>query len=248
MSKSKFKAMLIVFFDINGIVMTEWVPEGQTVNQIYYLSVLATLRERVRKKRPELWKNNSWILHQDNVPAHNALYVKQYLAGKRTPVLEHAPYSPDLAPCDFFLFPKIKSALKGTRFESMEAVKQKTAELLKALTKEDFQHCFDQWKKRIEKCMARGGDTLKNFFKGNSIKVRGLFALLPDETVILLLSLVDVDMFLNCRLVCKRSRALSDTYIFQDKASQENEFVNNGKGYYSFSKIDSDIVRRLDFP
>ncbi|VVC37276.1 Transposase, type 1 [Cinara cedri] len=141
--------------------MTEWVPEGQTVNQVYYLSVLATLRERVRKKRPELWKNNSWILHQDNAPAHNALSVKQYLAGKRTPVLKHAPYSPDLAPCDFFLFPKIKSALKGTRFESMEAVKQKTAELLKALTKEDFQHCFDQWKKRMERCVARGGEYIE---------------------------------------------------------------------------------------
>ncbi|VVC33042.1 Transposase, type 1 [Cinara cedri] len=194
--------------------MTEWVPEGQTVNQIYYLSVLATLRERVRKKRPELWKNNSWILHQDNAlahnalsvkqylagkrtpvlehapyspdlapwrftndknyaptyswilhqdnaPAHNALSVKQYLAGKRTPVLEHAPYSPDLAPCDFILFPKMKSALKGTRSESMEAVKQKTAELLKALTNEDFQHCFDQWKKRMEMCVARGGEYIE---------------------------------------------------------------------------------------
>jgi histone-lysine N-methyltransferase SETMAR len=106
--------MLIVFFYFNGIVMTEWVSEGQTINQTYYLSVLATLRERVRKKRPEFWKNNSWILHQDNAPAHNTLSVKQYLAGKRIPVLEHAPYSPDLAPCDFFLFPKIKSALKGT--------------------------------------------------------------------------------------------------------------------------------------
>ncbi|GFX97844.1 putative mariner transposase [Trichonephila clavipes] len=135
-----------LFFDINGIVITEWVPEGQTVNQTYDLSVLVTLRERVCKKWPELWKNNSWILHQDKAPAHNALSVKRYLADKRTPVLEHAPYSPDLAPCDFFFFPKIKSALKGTRFESMEAVKQKTAELLKALTKEDFQHCFDLWK------------------------------------------------------------------------------------------------------
>lgn len=102
MSKSKFKAMLIVFFNINGIVMTEWVPEGQTVNQTYYLSVLATLRERVRKKWPVLWKNNSWILHQDNAPAHNALSIKQYLADKRILVLEHAPYLPDLAPCDFF--------------------------------------------------------------------------------------------------------------------------------------------------
>ncbi|VVC37345.1 Hypothetical protein CINCED_3A023298 [Cinara cedri] len=78
--------------------------QGQTVHQIYYLSVLATLREKVRKKRPELWKNNSWILHQDNATAHNALSVKQYLAGKRSPVLEYAPYSPDLASCDFFCF------------------------------------------------------------------------------------------------------------------------------------------------
>ncbi len=45
MSKSKFKAMLIVFFHINSVVMTEWVPEGQTVNEPYYLKVLATLRE-----------------------------------------------------------------------------------------------------------------------------------------------------------------------------------------------------------
>ncbi|GFW22482.1 putative mariner transposase [Trichonephila clavipes] len=93
----------------------------------------------------------------DKAPAHNALSVKRYLADKHTPVLEHAPYSPDLVPCDLFLFPKIKSALKGTRFESMEAVKQKTAELLKALTKEDFQHCFDQWKKRMERSVVWTG-------------------------------------------------------------------------------------------
>jgi hypothetical protein len=49
------------------------VPEGQIVNQVYYKEVLATLRERVRKKRPEMWKNSSWILHHDNTPANNAL-------------------------------------------------------------------------------------------------------------------------------------------------------------------------------
>ncbi len=44
MLKSKFKAILIgFFFDISGIVMTEWVPQAQTVNQIYYLKMLATL-------------------------------------------------------------------------------------------------------------------------------------------------------------------------------------------------------------
>ncbi len=127
--------MLIVFLDISGIVMTEWVPEGQTLNQIYYLKVLVTLWEQICEKQPELWKKKSCILHQDNAPAHNTLFAKCYLAARGTPVLEHAPYLADLAPCDFFLFLKIKPALRGTQFESMEEVKQKLVELLSALPK-----------------------------------------------------------------------------------------------------------------
>jgi len=47
---SKFKATLIVFFDIQGTVMAEWVPSSQMVNQQYYTEVLTKLRERVRRK------------------------------------------------------------------------------------------------------------------------------------------------------------------------------------------------------
>ena len=57
MSRSKFKAVLIVFFDIQGTAMAEWVPSGQTVNQQYYIEVLTKLRERVTRKRQELWRN-----------------------------------------------------------------------------------------------------------------------------------------------------------------------------------------------
>jgi hypothetical protein len=75
------------------------------VNQKYYLEVLTKLQEQVRKKRPELWKKKSWILPQDNAPAHNALVVKQFLADKCIPVLEHPPYLPDLAPVTFTCSP-----------------------------------------------------------------------------------------------------------------------------------------------
>jgi hypothetical protein len=80
MSKSKVKAMMVVFFDIRRVIMIEWISEGQTVNQKYNLEVLTKLRERVRKKRPELWKKKPWILHQVNAPAHNTLAVRQFLA------------------------------------------------------------------------------------------------------------------------------------------------------------------------
>ncbi|GFT54362.1 protein GVQW3 [Trichonephila clavipes] len=58
MSKSKFKAMMIVFFDIHRIVYLHWVPEGQTTNQHYYLEVLGNLRERLRKNKPKWGRKN----------------------------------------------------------------------------------------------------------------------------------------------------------------------------------------------
>ena len=93
--------------DIRGIHY-EFVTAGQTVNQVYYLEVLKRLREKVRRKRPELFANNSWILRHENAPANTALPVREFLATKQITALEHLAYSPDLATSDFFLFPKIE--------------------------------------------------------------------------------------------------------------------------------------------
>jgi histone-lysine N-methyltransferase SETMAR len=117
MNRLKFKATLIVFFDFHGIVMAVWLPSSQTVNQHYYIEVLTKLRECVRRKRPELLRNGR-IFHQDNAPVYNALFVKQFLANQNITVLAHPPQSPDLAPCEFYRFPNIKSVLKGTQFLS----------------------------------------------------------------------------------------------------------------------------------
>ena len=64
------------FFDIRGIVHYVFVPTGQTVNQVYYVEVLERLREKVSWKRPEVFANNSWVLHHDNAPAHTALSMR----------------------------------------------------------------------------------------------------------------------------------------------------------------------------
>jgi hypothetical protein len=81
------------------------------------------------------------LLHQDNAPAYNTLSVKQFLANKNITVLEHPHYLPDLTPCDFCLFPKIKSVLRGTHFVSVESVKAKTTEVLNSLTEHDLRNC-----------------------------------------------------------------------------------------------------------
>jgi len=111
-----------------------------------------------------MWKNGSWFLHQDSALAHNALSVKTFLTKHKVTLLQHPPYSPDLSPCDFFLnlFPKIKSALRGTRFKSVDAVKTKATELMNKLSEDDLQHCFQQWKIRMERCRDWVGEYIED--------------------------------------------------------------------------------------
>jgi len=85
--------MLIVFFDVRGIVHREFVPHGQTVNQEFYLEVLRRLRENVRRKRPELWRSGDWFLHHDNAPAHTALPVIRCLASLGWTALPPPPHN-----------------------------------------------------------------------------------------------------------------------------------------------------------
>jgi len=77
---------------------------GQTVNHAFYKDVLERLRKRVQRVRTDIAED--WVLHHDNAPAHTALSIREFLAKKNIPVLLHPPYSPDLTPCDFYLFSK----------------------------------------------------------------------------------------------------------------------------------------------
>ena len=129
--------------DFRGIVHYEFVPTGQTVNQVYYLEVLKRLREKVRRKRPEIFAYNSWILHHDNAPAHTALSVREFSATKQITVSENPAYSPDLAPIDFFLFPKIKEILKGRHFDDIDDIRSNATAALKAIPQNKFQTCFE---------------------------------------------------------------------------------------------------------
>ena len=110
--------MLVVFFDWKGIVHHGFVPRGQMVNKQLYQEVSARMRDAVCRKRPELWENQTWMLHHDNELAHASLLTSRYLAKHQTAVVPHPPCSPDLAPEDFFLFPKLKTTLKGRRFQT----------------------------------------------------------------------------------------------------------------------------------
>jgi spore cortex formation protein SpoVR/YcgB (stage V sporulation) len=124
------------------------------LNQVDYLELLERLREKVRRKRTERFANNSWILHQDNAPAHATLSVSEFLATKQIILLKHSTYSPELASSVFLLFLKIKDILKERHFDD---IKSNTTAALKAIPQKQFQICFEGWTRHWHKCIASRG-------------------------------------------------------------------------------------------
>jgi len=78
-------------------------------------------------------------------------------------VLEHPDYSPDLAPCDFFLFPKIKKILEERYFGDIDDIRGNTTAALKAIPQKHFQNCFEVWTRRWYRCIASQGE----YFEGD---------------------------------------------------------------------------------
>jgi hypothetical protein len=120
------------------------------IHQVYYYKVLKRVHEKVRRKRPKLFADYSWILHHNNTPAHTALSVWEFLASKQITVLEHLPCSPDLAPRDFFLFPKTKEM----HFDDIDDIRNNTTAALKAIPQNQFRNCFEGWTRCWHRCIA----------------------------------------------------------------------------------------------
>ena len=108
---------------------------------------------------------DDWVLHHDNVPAHTALSIREFLMKKNIHVHPHPPYSPDLAPCDLYLFSKLKSKLKGHHFGTMENIQKVVIDELPTLTENDFRYCCDQWKKGWNHCVTSQG----SYFEGDNL-------------------------------------------------------------------------------
>ena len=162
-SKSTHKLLMIPFFDSTGMIYMHWVPTGQTVNKEYYVEVLREFRKRFRRKRPALFKSGQWHFHQYNALVHNSILVPDYLAKMGIKTVPHPPYSPDLAPCDFWLFPKLKEKLRGCSYETIEEMKEAVMKVIDTLTQEDFHGAFLKLLERYNKCIEAGGD----YFEGD---------------------------------------------------------------------------------
>ena len=73
-------------------------------------------------------------------------------------LIPHPPYSPELAPHDFFLFPRTKRQVKGKRFADVSKVKNKMLDIFNNISAEEYQKCFQQWEKCCYKCTEAKGE------------------------------------------------------------------------------------------
>ena len=144
------KNMLIIFFDSQGAVHKELVPDRKTVNAEFYKGVMVHLLKRIQRVRPAAFCSRDCFLLHDNAPAHKAASVCQYFTQKNVTILYHPLYSPDLSLPDYFLFPKLKMKLKGLHFADVAEIQEAVTDELQKVQKMEFSAAFQKLHNRTK--------------------------------------------------------------------------------------------------
>ena len=162
-SKFTHKLLMIPFFDSTDVIYMHWVPTGQSTRNTM-LRFLREFRKRFRRKRPALFKSGQWHFHQDNAPVHNSILVTNYLTKMGIKIVHQPPYSPDLGPCDFWLFPNAQGKnLEATVMRQLRRWKRLWRRLLTHSHKRTSLGPFQKLLEQYNNCIAAGGD----YFKGD---------------------------------------------------------------------------------
>ena len=99
-----------------------------------------------------------FILHQDNAVGNRAESTQLEISFLGFDILEHPPYSPDLTPMDFWVFPELKASLLEIRFDSAEELTKQTQIIVSSLTEDWYMETYTKWMSRHKKCVDIAGD------------------------------------------------------------------------------------------
>jgi histone-lysine N-methyltransferase SETMAR len=113
------KMMMSIFWDKDGILLTDYLPRGHTVNGAYYAGLIQKLRVAVKEKRRGKLTRGILLLH-DNAPPHKSNVAQAAIHDAKFTELNHPAYSPDVAPSDYFLFANLKRHLRGKQYSTNE--------------------------------------------------------------------------------------------------------------------------------
>ena len=154
------KVMASVFWDREGVLLVDYLEQGKTVTGVYYAELIQKLRAVIREKRRGKLTRGV-LFHQDNAPAHTSHAAMAAIRDCGFELLNHPPYSPDLAPSDFHLFRKLKESLRGRVFEDNSGVIAAIDTWFQGQDKEFFLNGIRALQHRWEKCIQLRGDYIE---------------------------------------------------------------------------------------
>jgi histone-lysine N-methyltransferase SETMAR len=157
------KSMFSIFFKSNGPLNVDCMDSGETIDNNYYIeNCLRPTVDSIKKQRPTSGVKNMKILH-DGARPHIHKNVKNFLEQEGIAIIDHPPYSPDLAPCDFWLFDKIKKDLDS--HINARSLKKQITEILNLIGKEEYLKTLNKWLERMQLCIESDGDYFEHLIK-----------------------------------------------------------------------------------
>lgn len=157
------KYMFTFFFKSDGPMHVSYLERGRTVDHATYIeSTLKPLVESIKMVRPKCGTKNL-KLHHDNARPHVEGTVVDFIIEQDMTIMGHPPYSPDLAPCDFWLNSYIKDRL--VEQPNVEALHASITELISSIPKNEYQKTFNKWVERMRLCIKYEGDYFEHLIK-----------------------------------------------------------------------------------
>jgi transposase len=143
-----------IFISSNGPIAQIPGPVDKAINGSYVVDrILPSLIQGFRTIRP----NESMLLHWDNARPHHSAEVHRYLEANHVSILRHPAYSPDLSPCDFWLFSVLKDRLAGQSYGTLSQMGTAVYHCLKVIPKEAYERCYQNWEEKLKLCIEQNG-------------------------------------------------------------------------------------------
>ena len=157
------KALFSIFFKSTGPLLIHHVKRGQIIDHQYYIDkCLQPLLYEIKHQRTSYGANRIF-LHHDNGRSHVHQHVSDYLESEGTTTIPHPPNSPDLSPCDVWLFDLIKRNLND--HDDIQSLHDAINQFLYSLNKEEYRKTFDKWIERMQLCVDNYGHYFEHLMK-----------------------------------------------------------------------------------
>jgi histone-lysine N-methyltransferase SETMAR len=155
------KTIFTIFFHATGEFKIAIIPEGQKMNRTYFIKCVLCPLTEICYPQGRRTHERRVMLYFDNAPVHNTEAVQESLANVGFRRMEHPPYSPDLAPCDFSLFGAMKQAFAGRHFDTIDDLFMDVEAFLGGLSADSLQTVFPEWVPRLQLCREGSGNYIE---------------------------------------------------------------------------------------